>query len=267
MSIYVVGDVQGCLDPLMRLLDQIHFDPSADTLWFTGDLVNRGPDSLGVLQFIHGLGSKHKVVLGNHDLHLLAMAAGHHVGFEGDTLLSVIHAEDGAMLLDWLCAQPLLYHDREMNYVMTHAGIPPQWRLSDAKARAAEVEAVLRNPDQRTEYFKHMYGNQPDYWQADLSGWERLRCITNYFTRMRFCYPDGRLSYSDTMDAGTSPWFRLRGTKDQGLKIVFGHWAALGGKTDTENIFALDTGCVWGYSLTALRLQDLQRFSVPCPVS
>lgn len=264
MPSYAIGDVQGCLDPLKQLLDIIQFDPKNDLLWFSGDLVNRGPKSLETLRFIRELGPNHRVVLGNHDLHLLAKASGVHQGSHRDTLSTVLAAPDCKELMGWLSHQPLLQHDPVTGFVMTHAGLPPQWDLSEAKARAAEVEAALQGELQQ-DYLNHLYGNQPDIWHADLTGWDRLRCITNYFTRMRFCYPDGRLSFLDQADRDALPWFQVKNRLNRDEKILFGHWAALGGKTDTKNVFALDTGCVWGYSLSALRLDDLQRFSVPCP--
>lgn len=263
MPSYAIGDIQGCFEPLMRLLEEIRFDPTTDTLWFTGDLVNRGPRSADVLRFIRQLGPRHRTVLGNHDLHLLAVAAGMQSFSPGDTLEEIIQAPDGEALLDWLARQPFLQHDPVTGFVMTHAGIPPQWDVAEAVARAAEISAVLQG-SQRRAYLQHLYGNQPDLWAPGLSGWDRLRCITNYFTRMRFCFPDGRLSFARIPENETLPWFKIKG-KTADTKIVFGHWAALRGRTDTENVFALDTGCVWGETLTALCLETQQIFSVPCP--
>lgn len=266
MPIYAIGDVQGCYEPLQRLLEKIHFNPEKDCLWFTGDLVNRGPDSLKVLRFIKSLGNKHVVVLGNHDLHLLAVAYGVAPLRQGDTLDEVLSAPDRHELIDWLRHRPLLFHQE--NYVLTHAGLLPSWSLQQAIHCAKEVEQVLQseNPE---EFLKNMYGNQPDCWNDNLTGIERLRFITNCFTRMRFCYPDGRLDLSnkgmpDKITQELLPWFKLQRRANRDLKILFGHWAALGGKADVANIYPLDTGCVWGHCLTAMCLEDERPLCVTC---
>lgn len=264
MPSYAIGDLQGCLDPFKRLLEQIDFDPAADTLWLTGDLVNRGPRSLEVLRFVRSLGDRHRIVLGNHDLHLLALAENVREGASDDTLLPVLRAPDRDSLLTWLSHQPLMHYDPEAGFVMTHAGLPPQWTLEMAGALAREVEAALQG-EQRQGYLQHLYGNHPDHWDPALLGWDRLRCITNYFTRMRLCWPDGRLVLEEGESAGALPWFEIDACEDRSCTILFGHWAALSGRTGRENVIALDTGCVWGYSLTAFRLEDRERFSVPCP--
>ena len=269
MSTYAIGDVQGCFSALQKLLDVIHFSPTKDTLWFTGDLVNRGAQSLETLRFIKNLGSKHRTVLGNHDLHLLALAHGSKISWPDDTLTEILAASDRDELIHWLCQQPLLHYDEKLEYAMIHAGLAASWDLETAKRLAHEVESILKS-DQRIEFFNSMYGNYPDLWDEALTGMDRLRCITNYFTRARFCYPDGRLELKTKgklHDVDTLiPWFKLPERRTQQLKIIFGHWAALGGVTNTLNVYALDTGCIWGYALTAMRLDDRKIFSTSCGV-
>ena len=272
MSTYAIGDVQGCYDELQRLLDSLHFDPARDRLWFTGDLVNRGPKSLQTLRLAREFDAVS--VLGNHDLHLLAVSEGidDHRG-NSDTLGPVLAAHDRDELLAWLRARPLLHHDAELGFAMIHAGLAPQWDLDTAKSCAAEVETVLRGPDYR-EFFAHMYGNEPDRWPAPgepaLTGMDRLRFIVNCFTRLRYCGPDGRLALKakgapGTQPDGAIPWFEIPGRASRGTKIVFGHWSTLGYRA-AEDVWALDTGCLWGGQLTALHLgPDPVAFSVDCP--
>ena len=267
MATYAVGDVQGCLAPLEQLLERVQFDPDRDRLWVAGDLINRGPDSLGALRLVKNLGASATMVLGNHDLHLLGVVHGARKQNKKDTLSPILRAVDRGELLDWLRRQPLLHHDPALGYVMTHAGIPPVWSLAQAQARAAEVEAVLR-ADDYSEFFAHMYGNDPEGWRDDLTGWDRLRVIVNYFTRMRFCSPSGRLNLKakegpESAPPGFAPWFSYPNQLgDQ--KVLFGHWAALEGKTHNPQIIALDTGCVWGNALTMMRLEDEERFEISC---
>jgi len=268
MSTYVIGDLQGCFFALENLLEKIHFNSDHDILWFTGDLVNRGPESLETLRFVKQLGKQQRVVLGNHDLHLLAVAEGAHGGWPDDTLTPILEASDRAELMDWLRHQPLLHHDEVSGFVMVHAGLAPDWDLSLSKKLAAEVEAILQS-DQRMDFFHHMYGNTPSAWHENLTGWDRIRCIVNYLTRARFCHPDGSLELKTKENVREDqtdlvPWFKLPDRRSKNLDIVFGHWAALGGVTNTPHEFALDTGCVWGYSLTAMRLEDRACFSVGC---
>lgn len=268
MTTYAIGDIQGCFAEFTELLKVISFDAARDTLWFTGDLVNRGPQSLEVLRFVKALGDKHKVVLGNHDLHLIAVAYGFGKLRADDTLEEIIAASDYNELIDWLRRRPLLHHDKELDFVMTHAGLAPAWDIKKAKALAQEVEAILRS-DHPEIFLQNMYGNQPDQWDDKLAGMERLRCITNFLTRLRFCYADGRidLSYKGEIAGKPDdliPWFDVKDRVNVNEKIVFGHWAALGGKTDAPNIYPLDTGCVWGNCLTAMRLEDTERFVVRC---
>lgn len=268
MSTYAIGDIQGCFSSLEKLLSKIKFDPSRDSLWLTGDLVNRGPQSLETLRFVKQLGKSAHTVLGNHDLHLLAVAHNSHSGWKEDTLNDILNAPDRDELLNWLQHQPLLYQDEKSDYIMVHAGLAPNWDLITAKKLAHEVEQVLQG-NKSKEFFDHMYGNHPDLWSPELQGFDRLRCITNYFTRVRFCYPDGRIDFKtkENIQSHTGdliPWFQVPQRANQNLKIIFGHWAALGGVTHTENVFALDTGCVWGFCLTAMRLEDGEKFSVDC---
>jgi bis(5'-nucleosyl)-tetraphosphatase (symmetrical) len=268
MATWAIGDVQGCLEPLERLLGKIGFDAGRDELWLVGDLVNRGPDSLGVLRLLHGMRHVCRIVLGNHDLHLLAVAAGAEALKKKDTFRDVLEAADGPELLAWLQRQPLLHHDRARNTVMTHAGIPPQWSLADARRLAGEVEQVLRNGD-APAFFRAMYGNEPARWEETLEGDARLRVITNFFTRMRFIDERGTLDLVSKEGLGTAPpgyrpWFEAAGRRTAGVRIVFGHWAALEGRCDVENVEALDAGCVWGRDLVALNLDTGARVACNC---
>jgi bis(5'-nucleosyl)-tetraphosphatase (symmetrical) len=267
MATYAIGDIQGCFEPLRRLLQLIAFDAERDTLWSVGDLVNRGPQSLEVLRFFKSFGDKHKVVLGNHDLHLIAVAYGVREVQHGDTVQEILSAPDRDDLIEWLCQRPLLVYDDALGYVMTHAGLAPMWQLAEAKSIAKEVERVLRG-DGRQAFLNNMYGNLPDRWDNQLSGVDRLRCAINYFTRMRFCYSDGRMNLTykggiENKPQDLTPWFDVKHRVNANVNIIFGHWAALQGKADMPNIFPLDTGCVWGESLTAMRLEDRKIFSVP----
>jgi bis(5'-nucleosyl)-tetraphosphatase (symmetrical) len=259
MAVYAIGDVQGCLEPLQRLLDELNFDPAADTLWFAGDLVNRGPESVAVLRLVYGLGEHALTVLGNHDLSLLAIAAG--VGRRGrhDTVDDVLSAPDAKELLDWLHHRPLLHHDAGLGFTLVHAGLAPAWDLATAQACARELEAALRGSEYH-DFLADMFGNQPERWTDDLAGIDRLRCITNHFTRMRYCRFDGSLDLRaknppGQQPQGLVPWFELPWRRNRDLDIVFGHWAALG-HYRAPGIHALDSGCVWGGRLTALRLDD-----------
>jgi bis(5'-nucleosyl)-tetraphosphatase (symmetrical) len=265
MPTYAIGDVQGCYDELQALLDHIAFNPAQDQLWFAGDLVNRGHQSLQVLRFIRDLPNA-VVVLGNHDIYLLSLANGH--PFKDHTVQDVLTAPDCQELIDWLRRQPLLHYDPRLNYVMTHAGVLPQWSLIQAQHYAREVEAVLQSDDY-AQHLDDLYGDQPDQWQENLSGYDRLRFIVNAFTRMRFCTRDGQLNFSCTGKISSAPkdmlaWFQVPHRAIGDTPIVFGHWAALEGKTQAPGVFGLDTGCVWGGSLTAMRLEDGEQFSVNC---
>ncbi len=267
MAHYVVGDVQGCLAPLECLLQQVNFDPLSDTLWSVGDLVNRGPDSLGVLRLFQQLGDSAKVVLGNHDLHLLAIAHGSKKLKKSDTLGPILDAPDRQLLLDWLIRQPLLIHDPALNIAVVHAGIPPGWSIGKAVALASEVSEALQSDPH--SFFAHMYGNTPECWDDELQGPERLRTITNYLTRMRFCQADGTLDLTTKdskqhHDPRYLPWFAHPRASVGEPRILFGHWAALEGDIISPQAVALDTGCVWGRSLRLIRLEDQQLFECDC---
>ncbi|HEX7966307.1 MAG TPA: symmetrical bis(5'-nucleosyl)-tetraphosphatase [Gammaproteobacteria bacterium] len=258
MATFAIGDIQGCHDELQRLLERINFDPAEDQLWFTGDLVNRGPQSLETLRFVKSLGRHAVTVLGNHDLHLLAVAAGTAPKRKSDTLDAVLAAPDREELLDWLRHRPLLHHDPELGYTLLHAGLPPQWDLAQAQACARELEMVLQGPG-CLEFLRHMYGDRPDRWSAELAGMDRLRFIVNCFTRLRFIGPEGELELKTKGAPGTHPhgfqaWYEAPGRASSGLHLLFGHWSTVGEVQDAHNALGLDTGCVWGGQLTALRL-------------
>jgi len=268
MGCYAIGDIQGCFRELQTLLRQINYRPGRDRLWFTGDLVNRGPQSLETLRFVAGLGDHAVTVLGNHDLHLLAAAHEPRNIKRKDTLHAILDAPDRDELLDWLRRRPLLHHDPESGYTMVHAGLPPQWDLDAAARCAHEVEAVLSSPGFGS-YLDHMYGDLPEIWREDLAGRDRLRFITNCFTRLRYCDADGRLALPykgspGSQPKGIYPWFELADRRSRDQKIVFGHWSTLGERSD-KGIFPLDTGCLWGGQLTALRLDGEPRWHrLPC---
>jgi bis(5'-nucleosyl)-tetraphosphatase (symmetrical) len=269
MTTYAVGDLQGCLQPLQCLLQEVAFDPKKDHLWLVGDLVNRGPQSLETLRFLYAMRDSLTCVLGNHDLHLLAVAQNIERLKKTDTLQEILDAPDCAELLDWLRQQKLLHYDPERDCILVHAGIPPQWTLDKALKRAAEVEAVLQDEQRLPQFFDGMYGNQPTLWDKDLRGVTRLRVITNYFTRMRFCTAEGDLDLKskeglDSAPAGFAPWFSYPLRKTRQHKIVFGHWAALEGSCTEPNVFALDTGCVWGASMTLLNLDSGAKHQCSC---
>lgn len=257
MTTYAIGDVQGCFAELMRLLDELAFDPAVDRVWFTGDLVNRGPQSLETLRFIRNLGEAAISVLGNHDLHLLAVARGVVRSKGRDTLTAVLEANDRDELLDWLRTRPLLY--REGNYLLVHAGLIPQWTAEQAIERAAEAEDWLRS-DRYPMLLQNLYGDDPDQWSEELSGWRRLRFIIHCLTRTRYCDRQGRLDFRckvapGRQPAGLVPWFELEDRKTHPLRIVFGHWSTLGAWSG-HGVTCLDSGCLWGGSLTALNLDD-----------
>jgi len=267
VATYAIGDVQGCYRELLRLLEAVQFDAARDRLWFTGDLVNRGRQSLEVLRFIRSLGDRAVVVLGNHDLHLLAVAQGTSALRPKDTFVDVLGADDRNELLGWLRRRPLLHDDPVLRYVMIHAGLPPQWDISEARAYAREAEAVIQGAEAEA-FFRAMYGDEPAQWRDDLTGIQRLRFIVNCFTRLRVCDDQGRLilNYKGAPGArepGTMPWFEVPGRRSAGRPIVFGHWSTLG-RYHEQNVFNLDSGCVWGGRLTALRLEDRRWFSVEC---
>lgn len=260
MAIYAVGDLQGCLTPLKRLLERLGFDPDVDRLWLTGDLVNRGPESLDCLRYVRGLGPAARTVLGNHDLHLLAVYHGTGRLRADDTLEPVLNAPDVDELMEWLCQQPLLHEDKDLpGYALIHAGLPPQWTMTTARQCAREVEDCLVSGE-RQGYFEHIYGDEPDYWDPALAYWNRLRFITNAFTRLRFCDAGGRMALEhkgppSEAPPGIMPWFRMPGRLSFGKRLVFGHWSMLGFH-EGNGVLGLDTGCLWGECLTAVRLDD-----------
>ena len=269
MATYAVGDLQGCLQALQCLLKQVAFDPKRDRLWLVGDLVNRGPQSLETLRFLYSIRESLVCVLGNHDLHLLAAGRNIERLKKADTLREIIEAPDSAELLEWLRQQKLMHYDEQRNLVLVHAGIPPQWSLRKALKCAAEVEAALRDDNLLPPYLDGMYGNDPAKWDNDLKGVTRLRVITNYFTRMRFCTAEGKLDLKskeglDTAPPGYKPWFQHKERKTKNLKIIFGHWAALEGNVEEPGISALDTGCVWGGALTLMNVDSFERLSCKC---
>lgn len=268
MTAYAVGDLQGCLKPLKCLLEEVGFNPSQDSLWCVGDLVNRGPDSLETLRFIDSLGNACIAVLGNHDLHLLAVARDGSRLRKSDTLLPILKADDREQLLGNLRQRPLAHWDESLGMLMTHAGQPPIWTRKQTLKRAAEVEAVLRCDKQLPWFLDEMYGNEPNRWKPSLKGIQRLRCITNYLTRMRFCKADGTLDLKSKEGVGTAPkgyapWFSYP-RKDKDVQLVFGHWAALEAKTAVNGIHALDSGCVWGNSMTLMNLHTGERHQCTC---
>ena len=268
MAVYAIGDVQGAYVELQRLLEYVNFGHD-DHLWFVGDLVNRGPQSLEVLRFVRALGSRAVSVLGNHDLHLLAVAAGTRRANPGDTFGDVLSAPDREALLEWLRHRPLLHDEPAYGYTLIHAGLAPQWDRRAALACASEVEAILRGDDWR-EFLGKMYGSRPDQWSEALRGWDRLRFILNCFTRLRYCDAAGRLhlkekgSVHDRGD-GLLPWFEVPNRMNRDMNLVFGHWSTLG-RYHAPGIFALDSGCIWGGALTALRIDASPSwYSIPCP--
>jgi bis(5'-nucleosyl)-tetraphosphatase (symmetrical) len=264
MTTYAIGDVQGCYDELSTLLDALSFDPAADKLWFVGDLVNRGPKSLETLRFAKSLGDRAVTVLGNHDLALLVVAAGVKKPHRGDTIDDILRAPDREELLEWLRTRKLMHV--ESGYAMVHAGVLPQWTIDQAHAYAREVESVLAAND--PDLFRNMYGNTPDAWDESLTGYDRLRVIINALTRVRLVDADGRMEFSHKTGlagapAGYMPWFDVPWRRSAGTPIVCGHWAALGLML-TPDLLSIDSGCVWGRKLSALRLEDRRLFQTDC---
>ena len=265
MAIYAIGDIQGCYTELQQLLEQICFDPEQDQLWLVGDLVNRGPGSLEVLRLVKSLGDSVITVLGNHDLHLLAVAEGTAERHRTDTLDEILNAPDREELLYWLRHQCMLH--AQDGYVLVHAGLLPQWSVAQAESLAREVEAALRSDDYAT-FLSRMYGNAPHHWDDELSGYKRLRVIVNAFTRMRICTKTGEMEFRfkgevENIPADYLPWFDIPKRASRDATVIFGHWSALGLKL-TPNLIALDTGCLWGGPMSAVRLADRQLFQMSC---
>lgn len=270
MALYAIGDIQGCFKQLLALLELINFNPDIDQLWFTGDIVNRGLESLETLRFIKSLGDSAVTVLGNHDLHLLALYITGKKPNNKDTLDSVLAATDRQELLDWLLTRPLIHKDE--NYCIVHAGLPPEWDVEQARTHALQIETILRGCTVGP-FFSNMYGDTPSKWAEQLDGWERIRFITNCLTRIRFCDLDGNLEFKQKGKPGTQkkgyvPWFEHPNRRSRGTEIIFGHWSTLGFKA-TDGVHCIDTGCLWGNQLTALRLdnKEMRRFSLDCPCS
>ena len=269
MARFAIGDLQGCATELRTLLERLHFSADRDRLWFVGDLVNRGPQSLECLRLIRALGDNAVVVLGNHDLHLLARAFGSRLQDKpGDTLGEVLRAPDRAALLEWLLERPLAYQDPVHGELLIHAGLVPDWTVPQTLLLAQEVHrALLASPE---HFFAHMYGDKPDQWTEGLAGTERLRFVVNALTRLRVCTPEGRMALKAKGPpkpgaAMLLPWFEVPGRASRGTRIIFGHWSALG-FVNAHGVVGLDTGCVWGGSLTAVNLDaPIQPISVPCP--
>lgn len=265
MSTYVIGDLQGCLVQLEALLEKVGYRRAEDRLWFTGDLINRGPESLATVRFVRSLGDRAVTVLGNHDLHFLAIVFGGHRPMASDTLNDLMDAPDCLDIAHWLRGLPLLH--RENGFVMVHAGLPHIWTLSEAQTHAREVESVMRDDETYRDFFRKMYGNDPNVWSDALEGMDRQRIITNYFTRMRLMSHAGEMDFShkgrlEGAPAGFRPWFSYPSRIRE--PILFGHWAALDGETGNGGTIGLDTGCVWGRCLTAYRLEDGSLFQVGC---
>lgn len=270
MSTYVIGDIQGCFDCFERLLASVNFKPGPDQLWSVGDLINRGSDNLATLRWFYQHRDHVKVVLGNHDLHLLAVAAGLVEAGRSDNFQDILAAPDRDTLLTWLQQQPLFYRDG--NDVLVHAGIAPQWSVECAESLAKEVETALQGP-QSVHYLRAMYGNEPWRWSEHLSGWARLRVITNYFTRMRYCTPSGGLDLKSKgpqpngahlNDEVVLPWFQHPNQLDSHTRVFFGHWASLNGETQSNQFIGLDTGCVWGNKLTLFCRETGEYHAVSC---
>ena len=266
----MIGDVQGCDDALGRLLDEIAFSPSRDTLYLLGDLVNRGPASLQVLRRLMTLEGAAHCLLGNHDLHLLAAAHGVRKLHRSDTVTDILNAPDKGALLDWLRHRPMALY--EHGWLMVHAGVLPQWDVADTMARAQELQNALRSPDWAS-FLQHMYGNEPAFWSDALQGADRLRVVVNAFTRLRFCTAQGVMEFetkegADAALTGFMPWFDVPGRRSENVPVAFGHWSTLG-NVKRESVLPLDTGCVWGGCLTAARITDMpgrvERIAVRCP--
>ena len=275
MAIYAIGDIQGCYDQLLQLLDRIRFNEDRDQLWFTGDLVNRGPKSLQTLRRIRDMGANAITVLGNHDLHLLATAYHHLKPGKKDTLDAVLSAPDKDDLFEWLRSRPLMHIDRDLDLTMIHAGLHPDWSIDKALSLAREVESVLRS-DQHIEFYKHMYGDKPKNWSDNLESWPRLRFITNVLTRLRYCDMNGKTCMGSKGAPGSQspdlhPWFDIPHRRSKDDSIIFGHWSTLALIQDYPfvNVYPLDTGCLWGGRLTAIRIDEapFEKISIGCPES
>ena len=262
MTDYAVGDIQGCLQTLQYLLEKVSFNPEKDMLWSVGDVVNRGPESLETLRFCYKLGSNFRMVLGNHDLHLLAVASGKKKASRSDTFGEILNAPDKDELLCWLKKQPLIINEKD--YVFVHAGIPPQWSLKKALESGKELSTILQCDIRSDQFFDSMYGNHPNIWRDSLTGPEKWRLIANYFTRMRFCSSLGRLELESkdpkAPPKGYLPWFDHKGSINDNVEIIFGHWAALEGQINKKNLYPLDTGYLWGGKMRLMNIDTKEFF-------
>jgi len=269
MATYAIGDVQGCYSQLKELLVKLEFNSDKDKLWFAGDIVNRGPDSLKTIRFIKSLEDNAVTVLGNHDLHLLAIANGRKKQGKRDTIQPILEASDSDVLLDWLLHRPLVHYQEKNHICLVHAGIYPDWNLKQILTYSKELETVLQGPKSH-EFFHHMYGDKPKKWSNELAGWDRLRFITNCFTRMRYINDDLKLCLKEKgapgkKDDDIHPWFAFE-REEEDLNVVFGHWSTL---TDPKekHFYPVDTGCLWGGKLTALKINSKlkKRTAIKCP--
>jgi len=269
MATYAIGDVQGCYSQLKELLVKLEFNSDKDKLWFAGDIINRGPDSLKTIRFIKSLEDNAVTVLGNHDLHLLAIANGRKKQSKRDTVQAILDARDSDVLLDWLIHRPLVHYQKKNHICLVHAGIYPDWNLEQTLSYSKELENVLQGPKSH-EFFHHMYGDKPKKWSNELTGWDRLRFITNCFTRMRYINDDLKLCLKEKGAPGKKddhihPWFAFE-REEEDLNVVFGHWSTL---TDPKekHFYPLDTGCLWGGKLTALKINSKlkKRTAIKCP--
>ncbi len=275
MRTFVIGDLQGCYDPLVKLLEKIEYNPNNDHLWFVGDVINRGPKSLECLRFVKEtvLAGRGKMVLGNHDFHLLAAYSGlEKYKSKSDTLDDILEAEDCDQLVDWLRHQPLIVKHPVYEAAMVHAGIPPQWTVTQAQAYASEVTEHLQNDQWQVFLREHLFGNQSDQWQAHISGWERIRYIVNAFVRMRLCDERGQLELKEkgtpkpNDNSPFQPWFLWPNRKNKDVELYFGHWSTLG-SIDAYGVHATDTGCLWGRQLTAYCIEEKKRYCIDCEAS
>ncbi|MEM7026625.1 MAG: symmetrical bis(5'-nucleosyl)-tetraphosphatase [Pseudomonadota bacterium] len=270
MSTYAIGDLQGCYIELLELLNEINFDENKDQLWFVGDLINRGPMSLDCIEFVMSLGNNAKTVLGNHDLHLLAIAKGIRKLHKKDTLDEILESEHAEHIYLWIRQQPLFYYEKELNFAMLHAGLPSMWSITQANEMADNTGSMIRG-DKFFDFLPHMYGNEPKQWSNDLSEIEQHRYVINCFTRTRYLHPTGEMDFEekgmpDEQDELVA-WYAHPERRSNDTRIVFGHWSTvtLGQSQNFKqyNVYPIDTGCIWGGTLTALRLEDEQLFSVP----
>lgn len=267
MATYVIGDLQGCLNPLERLLEKVKFDPATDRVWFVGDLVNRGPKSLQTLRFVKSLGDTAVTVLGNHDLHLLAVVYGHRKASGKDTLKRILQAPDRDELCQWLASQPLMHTDTTLGHTLVHAGIHPHWSLKRAQRLADKLhKALVKKPD---ELLENMYGNSPAYWSRDLKKNNRNRFAINVFTRMRYCHMDGALDFEFNGRPAVAPkhlrpWYALADRKPLGTRVIFGHWSSHPSMSPA-NVMPTDRGCVWGGCLSAYVIERRESVWVQCP--